>query len=341
LARSHTSRLSTIVFHVLLAVSPAAAAPFTPLFSALQAELTARVDTGTLDARQQRAAEKALGAMDAPSSSLATDVRTAGTVLKRLGKAFADEISTGTGLGALLDDLKTGLIADVMNELTTLESTASGLAEGTCHARVDAAVRRAGERVASADGVANPAAILTKALRTLTKGAAKAGHCEPSSSVTTTSTSVTSTTAAGGTTTTTVGETCGPEFLELSVDGAPFPIDPGFFYRGDDVQSVVVTGMTEIPSHSDLSLIAWGVTGLGPFAINEGSTWVEHGDTTFFAGSPYTVTGTLTVTKLVTGTTPACVAGSFDVTFTATSRVRHLTGSYELTNTVRARKAAG
>ena len=327
------NRLSTVPIVIALFCGPAAsAAPVTDHFDALRTELAARVDAGALDARQERAADKALAAMDAPSTSIAIDVRTAGKVLKRLARPFAGEIAAETGIGALTEGLKAALIADVMGEVAALEAATSGLPDDTCRGRVDAAVRRATDRVAAAEGAANPAAILARALRMVAKGTAKAGKCEPANSVTTT-TSTTSTTAAAGSTTTTVdGATCGANVLTVSVDGSPFSPETAYFHRGDDVQSVVVTGSANSPGYSEVSMVAWNVTGLGTFAVQEFSTWVENGDTTFFAGSTYTVSGTLTVTKLVSGPT-ACVAGSFDVTFTAADRVRHLTGTYDLTNT--------
>jgi len=314
----------------LLATSPVAAAPFTPHFDALRAELAARVAAGALEPKQERAAGKALAAIDGASSSLAGDLRIAGKVLKRLGKAFADELGGGTGLGTLVAELKAALVAEVEGEAAALEGTAAGLADGACRGRVDAALGKAADKVSAAAGAANPIPLLARALRFLGKGASKAGKCEPSGSVTTTSTSLTTTSTAGGsTTTTTLVATCAGNTLTVAVDDAPFVPEVAQFYRGDDVQSVVVYGASNTPGFSELSLVAWDVSAPGAYPVNEFSSWVENGDVTFQPPSPYAVTGTMTVTTL----SPTCVAGSFDVTFTAASATRHLTGTFALTET--------
>jgi len=314
----------------VLTTSPVAAAPYTPHFDALRAELEARVASGTLEPKQERAASKALAAIDGSSSSLAGDLRIAGKVLKRLGKAFADELGGGAGLGALVAGLKAALVAEVEDEAAALEGTAAGLADGACRGRVDSVLEKVADKVSAAEGAANPIPLLTRALRFLGKGTSKAGTCEPSGSVTTTSTSLTTTSTAGGSTTTsTLQATCDGNTLTVSVNDAPFVPEVAQFYRGDDVQSVVVYGTSNTPGFSELSLVAWDVSAPGSYPVNEFSSWVENGDVTFQPPSPYTVTGTMTVTTL----SPTCVAGSFDVTFTAGAGTRHVTGTFELTET--------
>ena len=92
------------------------AAPFTPYFDPLIAELQIRRDGGTLTAKQQRATEESLEVLDAPSDSLAGDLRTARKVTKRLAPAFPPEFDTSSGWGAFIDGVGS-LMNDAVQEL--------------------------------------------------------------------------------------------------------------------------------------------------------------------------------------------------------------------------------
>jgi len=304
-------------------------APFTSHFDALISELQARARAllGATDPaakKQAKAVGKALAALDKPADDLVDDLRTAGKLAKSLAKAFPDEFAAEAelppDLGELLATSLDLLGADVAAALTTAAADVAAAPDGGCKTKAQATVDKGlaeYDAVALALDLPSQAKGLRKALKLAAKASKTAGKCSPS--------------GGGG------GGSCdGTNEIQVTVDGGAFPFSDVTWFRGGDVKSLVITASNPSP-FDELALVFHGVTGKGTFDVHPGSTFVQAGAQTFFAGSIYTVTGSITLDKFVYSndqTDNDCFAGTLDVTFSNDEISRHIVGPFDVSKKI-------
>lgn len=300
-----------------LPVRTVAAAPATSYFAALVSALDAIAADTALPARQQKAATKALARIAKPSSALATDLRTAAAVTRRLAKAFADDFSGGTGLAALAADLVAALQGDVSTMVGAIDATVAGLAAGACKDKSTRQSDKLAAALATATSVGDPAKRALALVKTLVLAARTqkaAGKCTGG--------------GGGG------GDTCtGANTLVISDEGTPWtPASAGFF-RFTDVNSLVIRGFDPGSPANEISIVTQGVTGKGTFPVDPGCDYSRNGAVTFTVPGGSTSTGNLVLEGFnYTDDNVAndCFRGSFDVTFTNGGATRHVTGTFDL-----------
>ena len=150
---SKKSLIVSVLVALVAVIVPGAQAAFTSNFDALLTELQSRSTalTGSPDKTEQKekkAADKIIAKINKPATTLAADVKTAGSIAKSLPKAFPSEFPTASvvfsnNLSVLLGDVFDGLTSDVTDQFTSLQNTVNALPDGKAKNKALASVAKA------------------------------------------------------------------------------------------------------------------------------------------------------------------------------------------------------
>jgi flagellar hook-basal body complex protein FliE len=180
---SKKSLIVGLLVALVAMAAPAARAAFTDNFDALEAELQSRSTalSNSLDKveqKQKKAVDKAIATIDKPATTIAADVKTAGSVAKSLIKTFPSEFATASlvfsnDVSILVSDVFDGLESDVADQLSDLEATVNALGEGKAKTKALAAVADAQDVLDAADSapdLATRGKALASALKAIASG---------------------------------------------------------------------------------------------------------------------------------------------------------------------------
>jgi hypothetical protein len=299
----------------------AVAAPFTPYFDALRAELGVRAAalagaTDRSSKKQLKAVNTAGKAIDKASISIVKDLKTAGKIGKGLAKAFPDEFIADDGLALLIDRLLDDLAGDVSGALDAAGDAVAAPPDGACKLRATDALGTAMAGVVAAGNETAPSMIagaLRQALKQIARAEKIAAGCSGG--------------GGGG------GDCPATNAIAATVDATPLQLTSAGYFRGADVRSLVVRGNESATTLNELDLVAHGVDGAGTFAVHASSGLVIAGDPTFTPPLGSTATGSITVSRFVysnDGNPNDCFAGSFDVTFSNGALTKRVQGTFDV-----------
>ena len=314
--------LSLIAGLLLFAVPRSqAAGPFTDNFTGLLAELQLRAavlstSTNKIEKSQWKACTKAITALKKDSTSLVTDLKTAGAVAKILTKAFPSEFTATTkldvrsltftnDLSILMDQVFTYFNGDVTAALKALADVVKALPDGTVKTNAMALITLSQQQIIDAAASGDYTSLVTD-LGTALKDIAK------------------------GVKLTTPKSSGGNGFaLTAKIDGLAWSADNGGG-GGQFTQSTgefVVSGNRSSNPNSALSVyVISGVTGVGTYTTGVLGTY------TVYPINYYITSGVVTITTLDIANHKASGTFSFSATDGATVTVTGTTGTFNITD---------